>query len=116
MEHLNRRLKIVLRNVGANITPKAVVKARKSIAVVQHVCHVFEEQTSRGSRSDHHPHPHFGKDFHTVLSTLEEEKVFSPLCECQHSTFNLKYFIMEKLSKKELLKKVKTNIDQIVYV
>ena len=27
MEHLNRRLKIILRNLGANITPKAVVKA-----------------------------------------------------------------------------------------
>lgn len=56
MEDLNRRLKIVLRNLGANITPAAVIKAGESIAAVQQVCHTFVEQTSPSSPSDHHPH------------------------------------------------------------
>ena len=69
MGHLNWRLKIVLRSLGANITHKAlVVKAGKSIAAVQQVCLSFEEQTSSSSKSDHHPYPSFGKDFPMILS------------------------------------------------
>ena len=116
MEHLNRRLKIVLRSLGANITPKAVVKAGKSIATVQQVCQSFEEQTSSSSKSDRHPYPRFGKDFSMVLTTLEEENVFVPECERKHETFNLKCGLLEKVSRKDLLKKVRTSIDQICLV
>ena len=88
MDHLNWRLKIVLRNLGANITPASVVKAVKSIAAVQQVRHTFEEQTSPSSPSDHHPYPRFGKDFSMVLSILEEENVL-----LQHAKETMKHSI-----------------------
>ncbi len=113
MEHLNRRLKNVLKNMGANITPKAIEKAGKSIAAVQHVCQIFEEQTATGSKSGHHTYPKLGKDFQTILSALQEQKVFETICERQHKTFKIDCHIMEKLSKEELLKKVKVSIDQL---
>ena len=116
MEHLNRRLKIVLRSLGASITPKVVIKAGKSIAAVQQVCQSFEEQMSSSSKSDCHPYPSFGKDFSMVLTTLEEENVFVPECPRKHETFNLKCGLLEKVSRKDLLKKVRTSIDQICIV
>lgn len=51
MEHLNRRLKTILRSMGANAS---IVKAGKALAPVQHVCQVFEQQTSSGIHSDSH--------------------------------------------------------------
>lgn len=116
MDHLNWRLKIVLRNLGANITPAAVVKAVKSIAAVQQVRHTFEEQTSPSSPSDHHPYPRFGKDFSMVLSILEEENVFVAACKRNHETFNLKCGLLEKVTRRALLKKVQTSIDQKAHV
>ena len=38
MEHLNRRLKTVLRNMEANVNPNSVVKAGKCIAAIHRVC------------------------------------------------------------------------------
>jgi len=67
MEHLNWRLKIVLRGLEANSTPTAVVRAG-SIVAVQHVCNCFEEQTTRSSLSDRHLYLGFGKDFSMILS------------------------------------------------
>ena len=46
MEHLNRRLKTILRALGANITPATVVKAGQALATVHKVCQVFEAETS----------------------------------------------------------------------
>ncbi len=45
-EHLNRRLKGVLRSVGANVTPEAIILAGKSISTVDKICTGFELQTS----------------------------------------------------------------------
>ena len=38
MEHLNRRLKKVLRSMGANVIPATIVKAGKALGPVEHVC------------------------------------------------------------------------------
>lgn len=43
-EHLNRRFKIILRGQGANVNPRSVERAGKSIASVHHICQIFEEQ------------------------------------------------------------------------
>lgn len=110
MEHLNRRLKTVLRNLAANIKPSQVEKAGKSISAVQHVCEVFEAQTSPCQTSQHHPYPSFGKDFNTILKVLEEENVFTPSGKRQHKSFNFNCGLLAKLKK---IKKIQTNIDQL---
>ena len=52
IEHLNRRLKIMMRKLGANIRSKSIEKAGRTIEIVQHVCHVFEEQTCSSGLKD----------------------------------------------------------------
>ena len=114
MEHLNRRLKTVLRNMGGNIKPSSVVKAAKAIGPVQHVCQSFEAQTSSAIHCDRHSYPAFGKDFDVVLNVLTEEKVFTPVGRRKHKSFDLHSGLMRKYPLKDLEKKVKKNIRDIV--
>ena len=113
MEHLNRRLKTAMRNLGANIKPRSIERAGKCIAAVHHVCEEFEEQTSSHHTSIHHPVPDFGKDFFTIVKALEEESVFVPKCKRQHASFNIQHGLMEKFTRDLLCTKIKKNIMQI---
>ena len=44
MEHLNRSIKIMIKGMGGNVSPKAIVKAGKAIGIIRHVCTAFEEK------------------------------------------------------------------------
>ena len=47
LEHLNQRLKCALWNMGSNVTDSSVKFAAESVDVINHVCHVFEEQAAQ---------------------------------------------------------------------
>lgn len=116
MEHLNRRLKNVIRSMGANVTPKAIVKAGKAIGSVHHVCQVFEEQTATSLRSDRHTVPPLGKDFLTVLRVLKEEKVFLTQGSRQHVSYKFTCTILQKHSKEEMKKKIERSLKQFYFI
>ncbi len=84
MEHLNRRLKSILRGMGSNISPQRI---NQSIEVVQRVCDAFEKQTAARIHSDNHPYPAFGKDFDTVLTVLINSKSFVEIENRKYQTF-----------------------------
>ena len=44
MEHLNRRLKTIIRGMGSNISPSRIQRASRSLAAVQRVCDTFERK------------------------------------------------------------------------
>ena len=90
--------------------PATIVKAGKAIASVHRVCQVFEEQTAALSHSDRHPFPAFGKDFHTVLTVLNEEKVFNKTSGRTYPSFKLKKGTLEMHTFGEMKKKVESNI------
>lgn len=113
MEHLNRRLKTVIRSMRANVNPTTIQKAGKAIASVQRVCQQFELQTCNQLHSDCHPYPSFGKDFESALKALEEENVFVPVSVRQHSSFKFKCGLMETLNRTDLLKKVEATIKHV---
>ena len=48
-----------------------------------------------------------------ILKVLENEKVFISLSGQQHKSFTSKCGLMEKLSKKDLLKKVEHTVKQL---
>ena len=113
MEHLNRRLKTVIRNMGANKSSSSIKTAGKAIGAVYHVCEEFEAQTANQIHSDHHPILSFGDDFSTILYQLTTDQIFVPTSNRQHSSFPYKCFIMEELSRGDLIKKIKKNIKQL---
>jgi len=46
LEHLNRRVKTILENMGSNVTNRRVKLAAESVGTVNEICHVFERQCS----------------------------------------------------------------------
>lgn len=111
MEYLNRRLKTVIRGMGANVNAAAIERAGRSIAVVHHVCQLFQQHPP----SNIHSVPSFGEDFNKVLNVLEEENVFMTLSNRQHKSFKFTSGVLEKFTMKELEKKIDTNIIQLVH-
>ncbi len=113
MEHLNRRLKICIRNLGANIQQSSIVRAGKCVAAVHSVCDEFEKQTSSHSYSMHHPIPEFGKYLAAVIKALDEESVFIPTRKRQHASFNIKCRLMEIFTTDQLRTKIEKTISRI---
>ena len=73
MEHLNRRLKCVISQLGANVRPSAIVRASRSIRVVDTVCELFEHSVEASISGDHHTMAKDIKDFNLVLGVLMKE-------------------------------------------
>ena len=116
MEHLNRRLKTVIRSMGANVNPTALEKAGKAIAPVHHVCQVFEQQTALHMHSDRHSAPSFGEDFNTVVSTLRSENVFTPTQGRAHTSYKFNSTLLEKHSLEDMKKKVEGTISKLYFL
>lgn len=114
MEHLNRTLKSILSNVGANITAKNVVKAGKSLRAVHKVCAAFQMDTAKSSISAKHPYPAFNKDLQKVLAILEEVEVFVPMEKREHSCFAWKKGLLQTFSKDKLAELTKNNVKQLL--
>ena len=116
LEHLNRRLKTTLQNMGSNITTYAVNLAAESIDIVDHVCQVFEQENSKHKlNSDKHSSPSFERDFKLILSVLQEQGVFTvKTTRRQHSTFKNQKQLFDKVCYAELLKWIKRTTDTLV--
>lgn len=107
-EHLNRRLKGILKGLGSNINSETVLRAGKTLAVVDKVCHSFEQQTSTANmESGVHHTPGFNKDLTKIVNVLTEEDVFDPRNR-SHPSFNFKEGILQSksASDKEVVKKI----------
>ena len=114
MEHLNRRLKAVIRTMGANVSAARIERAGRAIHQVHKVCEVFESQTARRSTSDKHPYPAFGKDFHTVFKCIIDEEVFQKKATSrQYPSFSFRKNLLRAVHREELIKKVNTALQHL---
>lgn len=119
IEHLNRRLKTILRSMGANLSNEAIVRAGKSLRAVHNVCLQFEEETcspvqTHLAHSGVHNVPSFGKDFKTLLTLLIDEKVLQPHQTRFHPSFLFQKGLLQHNTKKELSKKIKRTLRGLV--
>ena len=105
LEHLSRRLKTVLHNLGANIRPNAIVRAAKSIGIIDEVCRTFEDSLAIHHASAHHPVPADHKDFDKVLEVLLEKDIFSKMDSTrQHSQFKFSHTLLVQGDRDKLIK------------
>ncbi|SMN01269.1 hypothetical protein SPONN_2354 [uncultured Candidatus Thioglobus sp.] len=114
MEHLNRRLKSIIANVGANKSDKTIVKAAKTLRAVHKVCEIFHNETAKSTTSDKHPYPAFDKDLKKVLIILEEVEVFATKEKREHSCFIWKKGLLQTMPKANLVEAVKKNVKQLI--
>ena len=97
MEHLNRRLKAVIRHLGSNIQPPTLCRAARAIGVVDNICSVFERETTgkRKGKSGRHSKPSSLKDHACILEQLLECQVYSQHHQRKHHGILLKTCLMD---------------------
>jgi len=114
LEHLNRRVKTTLRNMGSNVTDKSVKLAAESVGIVNDICHVFERKsTSSKVSSNKHSCPSFDKDFKLILNMLEH-KVLIHKSGRQHNTFKMLERLLEKPRYDDLIKWIKRTTETLL--
>ena len=116
LEHLNRTLQGILSTRGSNLTPSSIVRAGRTVSAVHRVCRVFEKETLGKTTETRHAYPSFEKDLKLVLTVLKDENVFVPVAQRKHASMKLKRGIFQEYNDAKLLKKVQTNIDQLLHI
>ena len=116
LEHLNRRLKTTLQNMGSNVSNSSVKLAAEAVGVVNNICHSFEKQNSScKSNTDSHTCPSFVKDYQLILNVLDEQKVFVPnTTGRQHNTFKNQKRLLEQPCFEDLIKWIKHTTETLV--
>ena len=100
IEHLNRRLKGVIRHMGSNIQPPSLVRAAKSIGVVNNVCSVFEREIGGKLDSARHSYPSSKNDFQRILNDLTENKVCVKLPDKRtHGSISIKHCLLDSVDR-----------------
>lgn len=102
MEHLNRRLKGVIRNIGANVTKSSLTRASRSVNIIEQVCQTLLAEVGHKQDSNYHCVPRFEQDLTTVVTVLTDAKVFCKIPKRQHCSFKFKHGLFVTCSKEEI--------------
>ena len=113
MEHLNRRLKTIIRNIGPNNKPATIKQAAQAMGVIINVCSQFEKEVGVSNSPDHHKRKPFHKDFDVILKTLKDQDVFTEKQHRCHPSFSFKQGHMEGFVKPKLVKFIQEKIDSL---
>ena len=117
IEHLNRRLKGTMRNMGSNMTKDSVKLAAECIQVVDSVCSKFEECTSKCAlNSQKHTTPSFQRDFTLILQCLQDQQVYTHTGQDtrQHASFKFSNNLLHHYKYKNLILWMKHKICDLV--
>ena len=97
MEHLNRRLKQIIRHQGSNIQPTSLLTASKVIGIVDSICRSFEDQVHGRQVSDVHRKPSTNKDFDKIKEELIAKQVFKIIDNRRHFFFKFEKCVLESI-------------------
>ena len=113
LEHLNRRVKMVLHHLGANIRDSTIIRAAKSIGIVDSICTALEQ--SLEVEPDSGPHRIAGgtKDFCLILETLLEKEIFKQVDDRTHTCFHHTCTLMEQVEKSKLISWLKKSLNDL---
>lgn len=103
LEHLNKRLKTVLRNLQSNIQTGSIMRASKSIGILNSVCEKFELETAKKNQTGHHTVPSMKKDLKLITDKLEEcPAVLCNTPNRQLKSFHFQHSLLEKVDEEEM--------------
>jgi L1 cell adhesion molecule like protein len=102
LEHLNKRLKGVLRNLNSNINIKSIDRAGRSIGIVNEVCNKFEKESSASEEnSGCHRVPPLDKEINLLVESIEGSFCVKP--DRAHSSFKFKKSLIGNFEKDQLI-------------
>lgn len=77
LEHDNNYLKQSIRNLGANVTPEAVLRISRSQKVTSQILLNLDKECKVKPKSGRHVSADYTKDLKTVVKAIAEERVFN---------------------------------------
>ena len=86
-EHINRSVREILINMGANITETAVRRACQSVSMTSDIVNKFDEQSGVPKSSNVHSTKSDDEDVMKIVTVLRENAVFSIRPGRAHSTY-----------------------------
>lgn len=101
LEHLNRRLKGMVRALHSNVTPKALSRAAKSVGIVHQVCENITLASGIYQESGHHTRPAFNQECARMVEQLQECRVFASLGR-QPAVYKHIKSVLQQYSKQEI--------------
>jgi len=110
MEHLNRRLIIMMRNLGSNISPGTSQRAAKALAVVDIICSQFLKDTNIPDAKDYHTIPSISKDLLMMQQQLTADEVFKPQENWHHSVYKDHKPLLSSINWRNIHKWIKERI------
>ena len=111
MEHLNRRLKIMIRSLGANVSPNIVKRASKALAIVDIVrLNFLKDEDNKIQNKDHHTKPSFQKDLSMIEQQLATDSVFKQSQNRHHKTFRHHEPLLQSIKWTNICKRLKGKI------
>ena len=115
LEHLNRVLKCIMRNMGSNMTDDSVKLAAECIQVVHPICSKFEECTSKCvPNSNKHSAPSDQRDFELVVQCLKDQQVYSHIHARKNSSFKFSNNLLQQLKYKNLIPWLKHKVPDLM--
>jgi len=110
IEHLNKRLKGMLRNLGSNVKESTIVHAAKSIGIVHHICQLFEEETSHHKQAKKYGVPSSSQDLLKLTTELAALNIFNEQSGRSHDSIYIKKYLITKFNKTKYLEWVINHI------
>ena len=114
LEHLNRRLKTFICNMGSNVTKSSFRQAAASINVVDHISQKFEEEIQSKPNSNYHPYPNFEKDLNLIVQSLLDHRVFTAIDGRKHGNFQFNQGLLQEFKVAELKKWMQSTVNKAI--
>lgn len=108
MEHFNRRLKMALSGLHANVTPTAIQRIGRSLVVVHHICDTLAQGLHMKKTSDCYAPPSFSKDFQVVLECLEQAQVFLHIAHRKYVAFPFRQGLLQEVDMSKVMTWLRT--------
>lgn len=87
MEHLNRRLKFMMENLGSNIKPQCVQTVGCTLGIISKLCSHFEDEADAMKNKSFHTFPSFKKDLAMIVSQLVSDNVLGETTTQKFSSY-----------------------------
>lgn len=107
LEHLNRQLKGILRNLRSNLDSNTIHRAGRSLGLVHTMLTQFSKDLSVPNNSSIHHRPAFKKDLEKLFTILQEAQSF-----VQHDT--QRSFVSKFKVKSSLLGNIRENEEKMI--
>ena len=110
MEHLNKRLKLILQCSATALNPNSILRAAKSIGFIHTICCAFESECSLRHHHGQHKLTSFAKDLSKMIDCLQENEVFLIKKDRCHISFPIAKRLIQSLDNTDIESWIINNI------